>query len=80
MPRRIALTLPSFLGAGELVAGSEMIAVVPEQLARHITRRYPNRKVLFLTPVFGAEPMTNARVIVRCQTNIRLIEQMLLMC
>lgn len=43
MPRRITLTLPSFLGAGELVAGSEMIAVVPEQLARHITRRYPCR-------------------------------------
>lgn len=41
MPRRIALTLPSFLGAGELVAGSELIAVVPEQLANHIITRYP---------------------------------------
>ncbi len=30
MPRRIALTLPSFLGTGELVAESDMIAVVPE--------------------------------------------------
>ena len=43
MPRRIALTLPSFLGTGELVAESDMIAVVPEQVARHITRRYPCR-------------------------------------
>ncbi len=43
MPRRISLTLPSFLGAGELVAGSELIAVVPEQLARHIIHRYPCR-------------------------------------
>lgn len=43
MPRHVSLTLPSFLGAGELVAGSEMIAVVPEQLACHITRRYPCR-------------------------------------
>lgn len=41
MPRHITLTLPSFLGAGELVAGSEMVAVVPEQLARHIVKRYP---------------------------------------
>ena len=43
MPRRISLTLPSFLGAGELVAGSELIAVVPEQLAHHIIHRYPCR-------------------------------------
>ncbi len=43
MPRRIALTLPSFLGTGELVAESDMIAVVPEQVAQHITRRYPCR-------------------------------------
>ncbi|STW11519.1 LysR family transcriptional regulator [Klebsiella pneumoniae subsp. rhinoscleromatis] len=43
MPRRIALTLPSFLGTGELVAESDMIAVVPEQVARHITRHYPCR-------------------------------------
>ena len=28
---------------GELVAESDMIAVVPEQVARHITRRYPCR-------------------------------------
>lgn len=41
MSRHIALTLPSFLGAGELVAGSELIAVVPEQLARHVIRHYP---------------------------------------
>ncbi|MFS4687506.1 LysR substrate-binding domain-containing protein [Klebsiella quasipneumoniae subsp. similipneumoniae] len=32
-----------FLGTGELVAESDMIAVVPEQVARHITRRYPCR-------------------------------------
>ncbi|KII73129.1 HTH-type transcriptional activator NahR [Thelohanellus kitauei] len=41
VPRRIALTLPSFLGAGELVADSELLAVVPEQLANHIINRYP---------------------------------------
>lgn len=43
MPRHVALTLPSFLGTGELVAGSELVAVVPEQLARHIVKRYPCR-------------------------------------
>lgn len=41
--RRVALTLPSFLGAGELVADSELIAVVPEQPARHLVQRYPCR-------------------------------------
>ncbi|HGH5979836.1 TPA: LysR family transcriptional regulator [Kluyvera georgiana] len=41
--RRVALTLPSFLGAGELVADSNLIAVVPEQPARHLMKHYPCR-------------------------------------
>lgn len=41
--RRVALTLPSFLGAGELVAASDLIAVVPEQPARHLVKHYPCR-------------------------------------
>lgn len=43
MPRHIALTLPSFLGIGELIADSDRVAVVPEQLARYISKRYPCR-------------------------------------
>jgi len=43
MPRRTAVTLPSFLGAGEVVARSELIAVVPEQLAQHIVGHYACR-------------------------------------
>jgi len=43
LPRHTAITLPSFLGAGEIVSGSELIAVVPGQLARHIVSHYACR-------------------------------------
>ncbi|HFZ8996601.1 TPA: LysR family transcriptional regulator [Citrobacter freundii] len=43
MSRHIALTLPSFLGIGELIVDSDRVAVVPEQLARYIINRYPCR-------------------------------------
>ncbi|HEX5430382.1 MAG TPA: LysR family transcriptional regulator [Bryobacteraceae bacterium] len=36
--RRVALTVPSFLGIGSILASSDYIAIVPEQFGRHLAR------------------------------------------
>jgi DNA-binding transcriptional LysR family regulator len=48
--RTIGLTVPSFLGIGSLIAGTDYITTLPEQLARHLAAA---GKVKILPPPFA---------------------------
>jgi DNA-binding transcriptional LysR family regulator len=48
--RTIGLTVPSFLGIGSLIAGTDFITTLPEQLARHLAAA---GKVKILPPPFA---------------------------
>jgi DNA-binding transcriptional LysR family regulator len=61
--RRIALTLPSFLGVGHIVARSDLLATVPAAMARevataHLCRSYP---LPFATADFSVKQYWHAR-------------------
>jgi DNA-binding transcriptional LysR family regulator len=48
--RTIGLTVPSFLGVGSLIAGTDYIAILPGQLAKHLAA---SEKIKVLPPPFA---------------------------
>lgn len=48
--RTVGLTVPSFLGIGSLIAGTDYISVLPEQLAKHLAG---TGKIRLLPPPFA---------------------------